>query len=201
MGYIKNIKQVLSRKLHIMACLLLVLSVLCGCGEKATTSSKETIRILSEFTTITKEKKDIYAITYEAEDADENDWAIRCTDANNAIRIYDYEACRILINYGLNAFRDYYFSYDFDEKRASFYLDSDAYGISIVSYMIADDEFVLNTDDGPAVPSEEFESFLRDNDLIDIIKYDIEVIEDQLGGYGISYADVNNISINDLADY
>lgn len=173
--------------------------------------SLETANRLQEITTcnhvyylIGETQADSYTFNHYNSD-DILDWYIRIVSGNQTLHIYDGNVLNMFVNYfGKNVFDEddvhqIFFVYDFDDERVCIYFDSvQTDGIEYVEYYINMDEIIVGKSGEKYEPSEEFEKFLRENGVIDLIKEDIENNRNTVETIGLTYDEIDAISYSDL---
>jgi hypothetical protein len=159
--------------------------------------AKNTIKTLRNFA-YEIDDDDEYLFSY----GEDVDWIITYSPENDFVDFNDYQATQCLA-YAIGDEQigsDGTCGYDFSDKQFRIYVDYDANDghLSIVSYSLEDDEFILNLEGQRCEPSDEFEQDLRNSGIIDAFKYDLNTFKKDLKDNNLSFEDVSSLTYSDF---
>lgn len=190
----------------------IIIIVLClglvGCG-KANEEVSDTVNKLKDFTTLDK-VKDIYEFEYNdsSYNGNLNRFIIRYSEANEAVRLYgNKEIGDIVTNlFEVNCLNEEdELVYDISENEIRMYFDSEAFGnidftggISIISYNIDDEEFIINKDGKKYSASDEFIEFATENNLVDVILKSLDEFKNLLIENNLSLEEIGSLKYSDI---
>ena len=95
------------------------------------------------------------------------------------------------------------FTYDLDENEIRIYFDYETVdgNLSILNYNIDDEELTLRIDGDIYEPAEEFEDYIDEYGLINVLEGRIDQFESNLEANGLSLDDVRDVSYDYIKEY
>lgn len=161
-------------------------------------SAEETVEKLQKFTYIdaTDER-----CTFSYEDS----WNLIYTTENEFVEFYEPEVTDCFTGcFGTYDFgNDGTFTYDLDENEIRIYFDYETVdgNLSILNYNIDDEELTLRIDGDIYEPAEEFEDYIDEYGLINVLEGRIDQFENNLEANGLSLDDVRDVSYDYIKEY
>lgn len=161
-------------------------------------SAEETVEKLQKFTYIdTTDER----CTFSYEDS----WNLIYTTENEFVEFYEPEVTDCFTGYfGTYDFgNDGTFTYDLDENEIRIYFDYETVDgkLSILNYNIDDEELTLRIDGDIYEPAEEFEDYIDEYGLINVLEGRIDQFESNLEANGLSLDDVRDVSYDYIKEY
>lgn len=179
--------------------IILGLGIIGILSEKSGLSSEEAEKVIDKLQLFTdvESGNDKYCFVYD-------NWVINYTEANEFVR-FDYSSVSDFLVYafGYDCMNDGGIGYDFDENEIRIYVNAevDEGTLSIISYNIDDEEFIINLDGDRYTPSDELLQVLKEYDVIDKIQDEIDEFEDVLKENGLSIDDVSRLKYKNVNEY
>ena len=161
-------------------------------------SAEETVEKLQKFTYIdTSDER----CTFSYEDS----WNLIYTTENEFVEFYEPEVTDCFTGcFGTYDFgNDGTFTYDLDENEIRIYFDYETVdgNLSILNYNIDDEELTLRIDGDIYEPAEEFEDYIDEYGLINVLEGRIDQFESNLEANGLSLDDVRDVSYDYIKEY
>lgn len=161
-------------------------------------SAEETVEKLQKFTYIdTTDER----CTFSYEDS----WNLIYTTENEFVEFYEPEVTDCFTGcFGTYDFgNDGTFTYDLDENEIRIYFDYETVdgNLSILNYNIDDEELTLRIDGDIYEPAEEFEDYIDEYGLINVLEGRIDQFESNLEANGLSLDDVRDVSYDYIKEY
>lgn len=170
-----------------------------GCGNNSNKSDK-IISKLEEFTTMESDNES-YSFQFSNVEAGGkliDGWILIYTDSNEFVRFADMAVDKYFDGIAKNTNS---FSYDLDKNEVRIYFDSGVTdGVEIINYNLDTDEFIINKNGEKYYPSDDFLSFVDENDFLREIKKDIRNFESILNDNDLSLEDISSLRYDDIAN-
>lgn len=133
-------------------------------------------------------------------------WELNYTDVNEYAKIEETQMENCVSDaFGIiDVGSDGTFSYDYDTENLNMYFDvtiPEGGTLSIITYNMEDDEFILNVDGERYEPSDEFSEYLTIYNIKDILVSDVSGFKEALERMDLSVEQISEISVEDIEKY
>lgn len=179
----------------------------CSSDTGSKTAENNSAKIINELKSFTnlENTKNGFAFKYSGEgDNTLSIWTLSYTEDNEFVKIDNSIVKNSFIGAsGVHCFYndDGSFTYDFSDNAIRIYFDEDVVGISLLNYDLNNDEITVNSNGEKYYASDELKELLNDNDLVSVMKEDIESFKYLLNEHDLSYDEITNLNYEDIESY
>lgn len=163
-----------------------------ACGNIDGKEENDTTTKLNKFTEFNETDK-----SFSYNDSSDK-WTLIYSEENILVRFYNDQLTDIFLDYfGTDCFEnDEYkgFTYDLNENKANMYFNEYVTGLSIITYDIDNDEFILTKEGYDIDPSESFLDFTKSNDIAGIIKDTVKRFDNILNDNELDLQEILSLS-------